>query len=226
MCNLRGPALQSEALTYPSFVDPNVSCFTMRQTTRDILREEMEKEEEVDSFKLKKTSKSWAALADWAPSGHVLLFIDDLFALSSFWWFVLSLDLISLSRLVHCHAGSAGSAPGPAGDEEDVDSISEEEAGVSGDAAAKVMKQLGFPEVESSKFNPADFPKVAKCINKRITKLDDINKRLGELPNPSSTQTAFLDLSWLRGSVHCILVRLSLSICLVPCKVQIHQAKK
>lgn len=56
----------------------------MRQTTRDILREEMEKEEEVDSFKLKKVGKSWSGLGDWAPSGHLPLFIDDLLALSPF----------------------------------------------------------------------------------------------------------------------------------------------
>ena len=61
-------------------------------------------------------------------------------------------------------------------------SASEEEADL-GKEGEKVFKQMGFPQVESSKFNPADFPKVAKCINKRVTKLAAFEKQLEGIHN-------------------------------------------
>lgn len=42
-----------------------------RKTVRDIMREEVEKEEETSSFSVPKVDKSWKDLDDWRP-GEVM----------------------------------------------------------------------------------------------------------------------------------------------------------
>lgn len=80
-------------------------------------------------------------------------------------------------------------------DEAGAVSVSEDEAdGCTGKESDKIFKQLGFPVVESDKFNPPDFPKVAKCINKRVQKLGDLKKRLDTVTNPTDQQQSLLDV--------------------------------
>ena len=71
-------------------------------------------------------------------------------------------------------------------------SVSEDEADTPQASSEKVFKQLGFPQVETGKFNAQDFPKVAKCISKRTNKLSDMADKLKEVQKPSPQQTAFL----------------------------------
>ena len=71
-------------------------------------------------------------------------------------------------------------------------SVSEDEADCDQKQSEKMFKQIGFPEVETNKFNPQDFPKVAKCINKRATKLNELHLKLTSLESPTDAQKSFL----------------------------------
>lgn len=84
---------------------------------------------------------------------------------------------------------TSGPAAAETDAEQDISSASEEEADL-GKEGEKVFKQMGFPQVESSKFNPADFPKVAKCINKRVTKLAAFEKQLEGITTKTDQQSS------------------------------------
>lgn len=50
------------------------------------------------------------------------------------------------------------------------------------EATQEIMKQLNFPEVEKASKAPQVAPKISKCLQKRITKLQECqNKFVGEL---------------------------------------------
>ena len=168
----------------------------------------MEKEEEATSFTLETVDKSWAGLSEWVP-GQVVMFIKCIYIYykfniyyyirdpspyipkSCFKWCLLPSISLSCTNLATASLTS-GRTPAPgASKEDDGVSVSEEEADKN--ESDKVFKQLGFPQIESSKFNPADFPKVAKCINKRVTKLGGIEKLLGAISTPTPQQSALLD---------------------------------
>ena len=90
---------------------------------------------------------------------------------------------------------SRSSNPATGGDgvkiEEGHVSVSEDEADCK-DSGDKIFRQLGFPEIESAKFNPADFSKVAKCLTKRSTKLQEMVTSLKAVEKPSGQQQTFL----------------------------------
>ena len=61
-----------------------------------------------------------------------------------------------------------------------------------GDERGKVLKQLAFPDIESGKFNPQDYPKVSSCIQKRVAKLNQLVEKFQSTTIRNQVQEAFL----------------------------------
>ena len=176
-----------------------VSSSFPRRTLRDTVREEIEKEEETSQFKLdKKVNTGWARLGDWQPGLSRNLKLDCCYD------FVIPLILTSTATSPGCTT-SRWSKPATGGDgvkpQEGHVSVSEDEADCA-ETGDKVFRQLGFPQIESSKFNPSDFCKVAKCLTKRSSKLQEMVTSLKAVESPSSQQQAFLGTNdkWLINS--------------------------
>ena len=167
------------------------------------MREEVENEEETSSFSVPKVDKSWKDLEDWRPGEVIpswkgLLMFLLYVPIGPFHLWTRSphppgKELPISSYVVLQALLPIGRASAPAAAETDVEqdisSASEEEPDLSKEGE-KVLKQLGFPQVESTKFNPADFPKVARCINKRVTKLAAIEKQLDGITTKTDQQSS------------------------------------
>lgn len=101
---------------------------------------------------------------------------------------------------------SRSSNPATGGDgvkqEEGHVSVSEDEADCGKDTGDKLFRQRGFPQIESAKFNPADFSKVAKCLTKRSNKLQEMVTSLKAVEKPSSQQQTFLG-TYDKLLIHC-----------------------
>ena len=66
----------------------------------------------------------------------------------------------------------------------------------------KLLKQLAFPTVESTKFSPQDYPKVSKCIAKRVSKMNEMIERLNTVSSRSTVQNGFYPQILLSSSHH------------------------
>lgn len=69
------------------------------------------------------------------------------------------------------------------------------------EATQEIMKQLNFPEVEKTSKAPQVAPKIPKCLQKRISKLQECqNKFVGEL-NQNQTMRLVIDSFGIRNSI-------------------------
>ena len=84
-------------------------------------------------------------------------------------------------------------SPGRADDGGRVSDVSEEEATPETvQDSEKLFKQLGFPQVETSKFNPGDYAKIAKCIGKRTSKMSEMVQKINGVETKTDQQKVFL----------------------------------
>ena len=127
-----------------SLVSP---CAVLRRTTRNILREMIEREDESGSATVRKDS-SWPEGLPTSMHGQTPTLLKP----------------NALCRRV----------PGEP-DDEAIESVSEDEADAL-KIDPKIFRQIGLPEVETNKFNPNDFPKFAKALGKHAGKLGDLIK--------------------------------------------------
>ena len=66
-------------------------------------------------------------------------------------------------------------------------------------AQQEIMKQLNFPEVESVDKVPTMAPKVSKCLQKRISKLQELEKKFtGNLSDNQKVKLVFITCVLLR----------------------------
>ena len=67
----------------------------------------------------------------------------------------------------------------------------------SDEATQEILKQLSFPEIEKTSKVPQMAPKVCKCLQKRISKLNDcLQKFSGELNANQATRPVLAFWGW------------------------------
>ena len=77
--------------------------------------------------------------------------------------------------------------PGAASTDQDKEGDADGSSDSCGDAEQqRVLKQLAFPEVEKSSFSADLCNKIGKCIQKRLSKIGETQKKLAAVQNKSS----------------------------------------